>query len=148
MKYENSSGKAATTIGPGSSPLSGTGCMENLDLTPGILFSRLRISIQLSIRPLSIMILKLRECNVRGVRAVRVSGNSRAESRRKIKSLHCLYSIPDTTPNADAMGTGPSVRVRIGKKVAYERTSCMHWLRQRLSACYRSSPPGLTPAMI
>lgn len=40
---------------------------------------------------------------------------------------------PKTMSNADAMGTGPSVRVRIGKKVAYERTSFMTWLRQKLS---------------
>lgn len=39
-----------------------------------------------------------------------------------------------TMSNADAMGMGPSVRVRVGKKVAYERTSFMTWLRQKLSA--------------
>ncbi len=41
---------------------------------------------------------------------------------------------PKTMSNADALGTGPSVRVRLGKKIAYERASFMHWLRQRLSA--------------
>jgi len=39
-----------------------------------------------------------------------------------------------TMSNADAMGMGPSVRVRVGKKIAYERTSFMTWLRQKLSA--------------
>ena len=39
-----------------------------------------------------------------------------------------------TMSNADAMGVGPSVRVRVGKKIAYERTSFMTWLRQKLSA--------------
>lgn len=39
---------------------------------------------------------------------------------------------PKSMSNADAMGIGPSVRVRIGKKVAYERASFMTWLRQRL----------------
>ena len=41
---------------------------------------------------------------------------------------------PKTMSNADALGTGPSVRVRLGKKIAYERASFMHWLRKRLSA--------------
>ena len=41
---------------------------------------------------------------------------------------------PKTMSNADALGTGPSIRVRLGKKIAYERTSFMHWLRKRLSA--------------
>ena len=41
---------------------------------------------------------------------------------------------PKTMSNADALGTGPSVRVRLGKKIASERASFMHWLRKRLSA--------------
>lgn len=35
-----------------------------------------------------------------------------------------------TLNNIDWRGEGPEVRVRIGKKVGYERASFMQWLRQ------------------
>lgn len=41
---------------------------------------------------------------------------------------------PKTMSNADAMGYGPPVRVKLGKKVGYERKSFMCWLRQKLKA--------------
>jgi len=34
-----------------------------------------------------------------------------------------------TLGNIDVRGEGPQVRVRIGKKVAYERDSFIQWLR-------------------
>ena len=34
--------------------------------------------------------------------------------------------------NADALGTGPAVKVRIGKKVGYERDSFLQWLRGKM----------------
>ena len=34
--------------------------------------------------------------------------------------------------NADALGIGPSVKVRIGKKVGYERDSFLQWLRGKM----------------
>lgn len=37
-----------------------------------------------------------------------------------------------TLANADAAGTGPAVRMKIGKKVIYEKTSFMEWLKSRI----------------
>ena len=37
---------------------------------------------------------------------------------------------PRTLTNIDYRGSGPEVRVRIGKKVGYERDSFIQWLRQ------------------
>ena len=34
--------------------------------------------------------------------------------------------------NADALGTGPAVKVRIGKKIGYERDSFLQWLRGKI----------------
>lgn len=34
--------------------------------------------------------------------------------------------------NADTLGIGPSVKVRIGKKVGYERDSFIQWLRGKI----------------
>lgn len=34
--------------------------------------------------------------------------------------------------NADALGIGPSVKVRIGKKIGYERDSFIQWLRGKM----------------
>ena len=34
--------------------------------------------------------------------------------------------------NADALGIGPSVKVKIGKKVGYERDSFLQWLREKM----------------
>lgn len=34
--------------------------------------------------------------------------------------------------NADSLGTGPSVKVRIGKKIGYERDSFLQWLRGKM----------------
>ena len=34
--------------------------------------------------------------------------------------------------NADALGTGPSVKVKIGKKVGYERDSCLQGRRGKM----------------
>ena len=33
---------------------------------------------------------------------------------------------------ADALGTGPAVKVRIGKKIGYERDSFIRWLRGKM----------------
>lgn len=35
-----------------------------------------------------------------------------------------------TLKNMDCRGDGPQVTARIGKKVAYERDSFVHWLRE------------------
>lgn len=35
-----------------------------------------------------------------------------------------------TLNNIDYRGEGPEVRVRVGKKVGYERETFVHWLRQ------------------
>lgn len=37
-----------------------------------------------------------------------------------------------TLSNADAKGTGPSVRMKLGKKIVYERASFISWLRARV----------------
>lgn len=37
-----------------------------------------------------------------------------------------------TLANADAAGTGPAVRLKIGKKVMYEKTAFMEWLKSRI----------------
>lgn len=34
--------------------------------------------------------------------------------------------------NADALGTGPAVKVRIGNKIGYERDSFIRWLRGKM----------------
>lgn len=34
-----------------------------------------------------------------------------------------------TLNNIDCLGNGPEVRVRIGKKIGYERTNFVNWLR-------------------
>ena len=34
--------------------------------------------------------------------------------------------------NADALGTGPAVKVKIGKKIGYERESFLQWLRGKM----------------
>ena len=34
--------------------------------------------------------------------------------------------------NADALGTGPAVKVKIGKKIRYERDSFLQWLRGKM----------------
>jgi hypothetical protein len=39
-----------------------------------------------------------------------------------------------TLTNLDVAGNGPSVRVRIGNKVAYERDNFILWLRNKFSA--------------
>lgn len=37
-----------------------------------------------------------------------------------------------TLSNLDSLGTGPSVKVKIGKKVGYERDSFIRWLRGKM----------------
>ena len=39
---------------------------------------------------------------------------------------------PKTLSNADAKGTGPGVRMKLGKKIVYERASFISWLRDRV----------------
>lgn len=39
---------------------------------------------------------------------------------------------PKTLSNADAQGTGPEVRMKLGKKIVYERESFLLWLQTRL----------------
>ena len=34
--------------------------------------------------------------------------------------------------NVDALGTGPAVKVKIGKKIGYERDSFIRWLRGKM----------------
>lgn len=48
----------------------------------------------------------------------------------------CMGGIltPKAMSNADASGTGPAVRVRIGKKVGYERDSFIRWLKTKFRA--------------
>ncbi len=44
-----------------------------------------------------------------------------------------------TLSNIDSSGTGPSVKVRIGKKVGYERESFIQWLKNKVKSdgcCY------------
>ncbi len=37
-----------------------------------------------------------------------------------------------TLANADSAGNGPSVRLKIGKKVVYEKASFMEWLKSKV----------------
>lgn len=39
---------------------------------------------------------------------------------------------PKTLSNSDATGTGPSIKVKIGKKIAYERDSFIEWLKTKI----------------
>lgn len=40
---------------------------------------------------------------------------------------------PKTLSNADATGTGPTVKIKIGKKIAYEREAFIEWLKNRIN---------------
>lgn len=37
-----------------------------------------------------------------------------------------------TLANADAAGNGPAVKLKIGKKIVYERASFIEWLKSRV----------------
>lgn len=37
-----------------------------------------------------------------------------------------------TLANADAAGAGPMIRVKIGKKIVYERDSFIEWLKSKI----------------
>lgn len=39
---------------------------------------------------------------------------------------------PKTLSNLDALGKGPSIKVRLGTKVGYERESFILWLKNRM----------------
>ena len=41
---------------------------------------------------------------------------------------------PKTMSNDDALGRGPSGKVRVGNKVGYEKASFLHWLKSRIRA--------------
>lgn len=47
------------------------------------------------------------------------------------KCLGCTLS-PKTLSNADAQGNGPKIKMKLGKKIVYERTAFLEWLRSRL----------------
>ena len=52
-------------------------------------------------------------------------------ARAKIGAFSGGIIASGTMANLDSQGKGPSVRVRIGKQVGYERTSFLQWLRER-----------------
>ncbi len=53
---------------------------------------------------------------------------TREEASRCMGGLFSSKSLS----NMDAQGIGPSVKVKIGKKIGYERKSFMCWIRRKL----------------
>jgi hypothetical protein len=49
-----------------------------------------------------------------------------------------------TLANLDSTGRGPAGAIRRGKRVYYERTAFLAWLRSRLSPCRKSEASGHT----
>lgn len=39
---------------------------------------------------------------------------------------------PKILSNADAAGTGPTVKMKVGKKIVYERTAFINWLKTKI----------------
>lgn len=56
---------------------------------------------------------------------------TREEAARQLGGLLCAKTLA----NMDAHGIGPTVKQRIGKKVAYERESFLSWLQSRFDTC-------------
>lgn len=54
---------------------------------------------------------------------------SREEAARQLGGLICAKTLS----NLDALGKGPSVKLRVGKKVAYERDNFLKWLNSQIS---------------
>lgn len=54
-------------------------------------------------------------------------------ARRKVGKLTGGLVAPHTLANADSAGTGPAVKVRIGKNIAYTKESFLAWLTKRIS---------------
>lgn len=54
---------------------------------------------------------------------------SREEAAKHLGGLICAKTLS----NLDALGKGPSVKLRVGKKVAYERDSFLKWLNGQIS---------------
>lgn len=52
-------------------------------------------------------------------------------ARKHVKKLLGGLISPGTLANLDSMGLGPSVKVRVGKHVGYERSSFIQWLKTR-----------------
>lgn len=52
-------------------------------------------------------------------------------SRQEICKILGGIFKPKTLSNLDSKGLGPSTKVKIGKKVGYEKDTFLHWLRQR-----------------
>ena len=53
------------------------------------------------------------------------------DRKAAVKALNGIVSIKALS-NADANGVGPKIKMRIGKKVIYDRTSFLEWLRYRI----------------
>lgn len=56
---------------------------------------------------------------------------TREEAARQLGGLLSAKTLA----NMDAHGTGPTLKQRIGKKVAYERESFLVWLESRFNTC-------------
>ena len=56
---------------------------------------------------------------------------TREEAAKQLGGLLCAKTLA----NMDAHGTGPMVKQRIGKKVAYERETFLAWLESRFNTC-------------
>lgn len=53
-------------------------------------------------------------------------------SRETASRLMGGILTPKTLSNIDGLGNGPSVKVRLGKKIGYEKHSFIEWLRNKL----------------
>ena len=49
-------------------------------------------------------------------------------------SQFCGTLTPKTMANHDSQGTGPRGRVRIGRKIAYEKSALIAWIESRAEA--------------
>ncbi len=56
---------------------------------------------------------------------------TREEAARQLGGLLSAKTLA----NMDAHGTGPTLKQRIGKKVAYERETFLSWLKSRFDTC-------------
>lgn len=53
-------------------------------------------------------------------------------ARRKVSEFTGGSVAPHTLANADAMGTGPTGKIQVGRNVAYTRESLLAWLEARI----------------
>ena len=52
-------------------------------------------------------------------------------ARAKVNELCGGIIAPGTLANLDSQGKGPTIRVRVGKHIGYERASFVRWLKER-----------------